>query len=91
MDSALLSKIELGQRLPTVSQLAALAKFFGLDAAALEARRLAEELWRTHGDNPAFAEATAMISETVGEYRAKNLSAAVSRRPKPVNKRTKTE
>ena len=91
IDSALLSKIELGQRLPTPTQLAALAKFFGLGGAALEARRLAEELRRSYGDHPGLAEAAAIIHEEAGEYPVKKMSAAVSKPAKSVNKRKKTK
>lgn len=46
MDQAHLSKAELGQRLPTEEQVKALATFFKLKPADLEARRLAEKLIR---------------------------------------------
>jgi transcriptional regulator with XRE-family HTH domain len=86
MDSTLLSKIENGKRLPTQEQLAALAKFFKVPFEPLEARRLAEDMKRWYGDHPNFAEATAILHEDAREYRANNLSPAVSKRPKPVNK-----
>ena len=89
MDSGLLSKIENGRRLPTREQLAALAKFFKVPVAPLEARRIAEDMKKRHGDSPVFDEATAILREDSGEYRANNMSAAVSKRAKPVNKRRK--
>jgi hypothetical protein len=57
MDSTLLSKIELGQRLPTEPQTKALAEFFEIAFEEMEAKRLAERFWMTHGDNPAAARA----------------------------------
>ena len=86
IDPALLSKIENGRRPSTQAQLTALAKFFKVPFEPLEARRLAEEMEKWHGDNPVFAEATAILREESGEYRVNNVSAAVSKRAKPVNK-----
>lgn len=91
MDSTLLSKIENGKRLPTQEQLAALAKFFKVPFEPLEARRLAEEMRKWHGDNPAFAAASAILREEAGEYRAKNVSTAVSKPTKAVNNRRKSK
>jgi hypothetical protein len=90
-DSTLLSKIDLGERAPTQTQLAALAKFFGVAARPLEARRLAEEMLKSHGDNPAFAEATAIIREAAGEYPVKKVSAGVGKSRTAVNKGKKSK
>jgi len=68
MDSTLLSKIELGQRLPTAEQSRALAAFFAVPAEEMEAKRLAERFWLEHGDNPAAAKAALMIQEQASEY-----------------------
>jgi transcriptional regulator with XRE-family HTH domain len=76
LDSTLLSKIELGHRLPSRRQLLALAAFYRADALALEARRIAEEMLKLHGDNPALPAATAIIREEIGEYRVKKMSTA---------------
>ena len=89
MDSGLLSKIENGKRPVTQDQLAALAKFFKVAVGPLEARRIAEDMKRRYGEHPKFDEATAFLREDAGEYRANNVSAAVSKRAKPVNKRRK--
>ena len=66
-----------------------MAKFFKVPFEPLEARRLAEEMRKWHGDNPAFAAASAILREEAGEYLAKKVSTAVSKRAKPVNKRRK--
>jgi len=91
MDGAKLSKIENGRLLPTSVQLAALAKYFGVPVGPLEARRLAEEVLKAYGGNPAFAEATAIIREEAGEYGGNNLSAAVNKPGKSVSKPKKNK
>ncbi len=69
MDSTLLSKVELGQRLPTEEQTRAFAKFFKVSFEELEAKRLAERFWMEHGRNPVAVRAASLIKETAGEYR----------------------
>ncbi len=69
MDSTLLSKIELGQRLPTEVQTHALANFFKVSFEKLEARRLAERFWMEHSDNPAAKKAAYLIREQAEEYK----------------------
>ena len=91
IDSALLSKIELGHRLPTQAQLVALTRFYGVKNDRFEARRLAEQMLRSHGDNPALAEATAIIREEAGEYRVKNIRASLNKPSKSVSNRKKTK
>jgi transcriptional regulator with XRE-family HTH domain len=72
MDSTRLSKIELGQRLPTADQVAALAKFFGVNHTELESMRIAEKILTDHDHNSAaFALAAARIHESAGEYLVK--------------------
>ena len=72
MDSTLLSKIELGQRLPTEIQTKAFAKFFKVSFEDLEAKRLAERFWMEHRDNSAAVKAALLIKESAAEYRAGN-------------------
>jgi transcriptional regulator with XRE-family HTH domain len=68
MDSTLLSKIELGQRLPTETQLQALASFFKISFEELEVRRLAERFWKEYGSSPAAKEVVNLIQEQAAEY-----------------------
>jgi transcriptional regulator with XRE-family HTH domain len=83
MDSALLSKIELGQRLPTKEQTAALAKFFAVDLNELEGMRMAERFRADNSHNPAAAAlAAARIHESAGEYRVKTKAATASKQAK---------
>jgi transcriptional regulator with XRE-family HTH domain len=68
MDSTLLSKIELGHRLPTQKQAQLLAKFFGVPIGEIEGRRIVEGFWREHADNPAVGEAVQKLQETAPAY-----------------------
>jgi transcriptional regulator with XRE-family HTH domain len=63
MDSTLLSKVELCQRLPTEPQTAALARFFAVPADELQARRIADRFWNEHRDAPAAHRAIRLIKE----------------------------
>lgn len=91
IDSGLLSKIENGKRLPTQKQLAAMAKFFGAPLAALETRRLAEEMKRQFGSSPQFVAATTLLQEEAGEYRPKKIPPTSSKYRATANKQTKTQ
>ncbi|HLP76293.1 MAG TPA: helix-turn-helix transcriptional regulator [Candidatus Paceibacterota bacterium] len=71
MDVAHLSKIELGQRLPTEEQTLKLASFFGVPANEMQARWIAERFRASYGDYPAAQEAIEILAEEVGIYRAK--------------------
>lgn len=91
IDSGLLCKIETCKRLPTVPQLAAMAKFFKVPVAPLEGLRIVEEFRRKHGSSPAFAYAATILREEEGEYGVKKMSATAGKSLKPVNKRGKTK
>jgi transcriptional regulator with XRE-family HTH domain len=83
MDSTQLSKIELGKRLPTHQQTAALAKFFDVDVTELESMRMAEKFLSDNGHNPAAAAlAVARIQESSGEYFVKKKRATASKQTK---------
>lgn len=71
MDQAHLSKVELGQRLLTAEQAAAIAKFFGLDANEIEARRIVEKFRLEHADNPAAEQAIHMLHDAPAAYGTK--------------------
>ena len=72
MDTALLSKIENGGRLPTRSQMLALAAFLDQSPGSLEALRIADKFWRENHENPAAAAAVALIQESAGDYNVNN-------------------
>lgn len=71
MDTALLSKIELGQRLPTPAQTVKLARFFGVDENDMHARRIAEKFRQEFWGHPAAADAIMMLAEESGVYRTR--------------------
>lgn len=64
MDQAHLSKAELGQRLLTADQVAAIAKFFKEDGTQMEARRIAEKFRMDHADNPAALQALQILNDS---------------------------
>ena len=68
MDQAHLSKAELGQRLLTTEQAAAIAKFFDIDSNEAEARRIIEKFRLEHADNPAAERAIHMLHEDPAAY-----------------------
>lgn len=70
MDLAHLQKIEQGQRMPTEEQAAALAKFFRVRAADMQARWIAEKFRRDFAEHPAAADAITILAEEAGVYRA---------------------
>lgn len=74
MDSTLLSKIELGQRLPTEPQTKALAAFFAVPFEEMEAKRLAERFWMDHGESPAAERAASLIKEQAAEYKTAGIT-----------------
>jgi len=74
MDQAHLSKVELGHRLPTTKQAAAIAEFFELDATEIEARRIAEKFCIEHASNPAAEQAVLMLHKDPLFHRTKKYS-----------------
>ena|GEM_PF-3768911 len=90
MDSTLLSKIELGQRLPTQEQTVALARYFGADPTELESMRMAEKFLNDNGHNPAaVALALSRMQETTRPTPVNKKRAAVNYRAKSVKKSKK--
>jgi len=63
MDQAHLSKIELGHRVPTEKQAAALARYFDVDSHEMEARRIAQKFRQDFADNPAAGTAVQMLND----------------------------
>jgi transcriptional regulator with XRE-family HTH domain len=80
MDPSLLSKIELGQRFPTLEQNAALSRHFGIPPAQLEGAQMAEEILKKFAANPQAATlAMTLIRESAGEYRVSKESTAADK------------
>lgn len=63
MDQAHLSKVELGQRLPTAAQTSEIARFFGIDVIQMDARRIAEKFRMEHGSTPAASQALLILND----------------------------
>lgn len=72
MDQAHLSKAELGQRLLTSDQAAAVAKFFAIDPTEIEARRIAEKFRLEHANNPAAEKAIIMLHDDPAPFKIRN-------------------
>ena len=72
MDTALLSKIELGQRLPTDEQSGKLARFLAVDEQELQARRIAEKFRMEFREHPAAPAAIMLLAEDSGLYRTRS-------------------
>jgi transcriptional regulator with XRE-family HTH domain len=64
MDQSHLSKAELGQRMLTADQVAAIARFFKVDKKEMEARRIAEKFRMEHADNPAALQALQILNDS---------------------------
>jgi len=87
MDSSLLSKIELGRRLPTDEQAAALARHFEMPEEEMQAALMAEKFFREAAKNPAAAAlALTRIEEGAGEYRVNRAPIAGNKPARAVNK-----
>src|SRR6266436_3005388 len=72
MDPAVLSKVELGQRVPTEEQVSKLARFFHLDETQAQARRIAEKFRHENQSKPKAAqEAVCILAEAAGIYRTR--------------------
>ena len=63
MDQAHLSKVELGRRVLTGRQAAALARYFGVDPDEMEARRIVEKFHQDFANNPAAGKAVQMLND----------------------------
>src|ERR1700722_12926024 len=92
MDSSLLSKIELGRRLPTDEQAAALARHFGVPKEQMQGALMAEKFLKDAAKNPAaVALALTRIAEGAGEYHVNRTSIAVHKPARVVNKAKKRD
>lgn len=83
MDQAHLSKAELGQRLPTPSQIGALARFFRQDPVEFEAHGIAEKFRRRHAGSAAALHAIHLLH---GEQQSGGKSAVTVTGRAPIRK-----
>jgi transcriptional regulator with XRE-family HTH domain len=66
MDSTLLSKLELGGRLPTDAQALALARYYKIPAEEMRRRVVAGRILQQFGDDPALHDAISLVREETG-------------------------
>ena len=65
IDGTLLSKIERGERLPTVEQVEKLASFFGILENELKVQFIAEKIIKDYGINDITLRATFLVQEKI--------------------------
>jgi transcriptional regulator with XRE-family HTH domain len=68
IDSPMLSKIERGERLPTIEQLERLCKFFKVVEANLKAMHMAEKIIKEYGVNDTTYDAVRLVEEQITPY-----------------------
>ncbi len=66
MDSTLLSKLEVGDRLPTDAQAKALAKHYKVSADEMRRRLVAARILDQFGNDPALHDAISMVRDNAG-------------------------
>lgn len=68
IDSPMLSKIERGERLPTVEQLQRLCKFFKISEEDLKVIHTAEKIIKEYGVNDTTYQAVRLVEEQITPY-----------------------
>ena len=68
IDSPLISKIERGERLPTLDQLKKFSKFYKISEASLKAKLAAEKIVKEYGLNDTTYDAIRLVEEQLVEY-----------------------
>ena len=72
IDSPLLSKIERGERLPTLDQLKRLSKFYKVSEASLKVKHTAEKILKEYGVNDTTYDAIQLVNEQLTPYAKKS-------------------
>jgi HTH-type transcriptional regulator, competence development regulator len=68
IDSPMLSKVERGERLPTIEQLQRLCKFFKVAEADLKVMYTAEKIIKEYGVNDTTYDAVRLVEEQITPY-----------------------
>lgn len=68
IDMTMLSKIERGERLPTIEQIKRLANFFQLNENELLAKLTAEKIVKDYGINETTLNAVQLVEEQITNY-----------------------
>ena len=63
MDSTLLSKLEVGDRIPTDTQAEALRRYYGVKVEEMRRRVVAARILHDYGDDPALPDALSLVRE----------------------------
>ncbi len=72
IDSPMLSKIERGERLPTVEQLKRLATFYNVPEKTLNVKHTAEKILKEYGINETTYDAIQLVNEQIAPYITKS-------------------
>jgi transcriptional regulator with XRE-family HTH domain len=72
IDSPMLSKIERGERMPTLEQLKKLSRYFKVSEADLKVMHTAEKIIKEYGVNETTYEAVRMVEEQITPYLKKS-------------------
>jgi transcriptional regulator with XRE-family HTH domain len=86
IDSTLLSKLEIGDRLPTEAQAGALARYYEVSAEEMRRRVLAARIIHDYGSDPALPEALSLVREE-----AKSPATPTARPRKPISYRKRRQ
>lgn len=68
IDSPMISKIERGERLPTLEQLNRLCKYFNVTETELKVIYTAEKIIKEYGINETTFDAVRMVAEQINPY-----------------------
>lgn len=68
IDSPLLSKIERGERLPTLEQIKRLSKYFKVSESSLKVKYTAEKILKEYGSNGITYDAIQLVNEYLTLY-----------------------
>jgi HTH-type transcriptional regulator, competence development regulator len=69
IDSPLLSKIERGERLPTLEQLKRLSKYYEISESSLKVKHIAEKILKEYGFNETTFDAIQLVNENLVSYK----------------------
>ena len=72
IDSPMLSKIERGERIPTLEQLKKLSQYFEIEEATLIVMHTAEKIIKEYGINETTYDAIQLVAEQITPYLKKS-------------------
>lgn len=75
IDSPMLSKIERGERLPTLDQIKRIAKYYKIDESEFRVKLTAERIIKEYGVSDITYDAVMLVGEEIALYKRKKLKA----------------